>query len=913
MSQKTPKGPVLVVGGGIAGIQAALSLSDAGYGVHLIEHTGALGGMIPNLHRIYPLCACCKVDPRIAACEQAPNIHVMVNTRITGFSGSLGDFRVTLDTEDGEKEVGAGAVILAAGIEPFNPAEHQTYAYGQFTNVVTSVEFEAMQKPLGPGGGVLKRPSDGKAPKKIAWLQCVGSRDINQCDAPYCSSVCCMYALKEAVNAKDTDNEIETTIFYMDMRTHGKGYEDYLNSAVDKGVRLIRSRVHTVDQAPEGDDLLIAYADESGNLEKEAFDMVVLSVGLRPAKEGVAVAQQMGVQLTDDMFVDVKPFQPVSTHVPGIFVCGGLGGPYDIKQSMIQATAAVSEIAAILQPEPFSGAKAYPSPIDLQGQVPEALVAYHLCPDMSSTVGEEIESGGAKIPGVKAVAKVEGDILNALVDQLKRSGANRLVFASCSPIVHRALIEEALRTAGLNPYLYDMVDLRVMDPNTSAAQVQDRLRMGVARALLISPPALSEIPVVKSALVVGAGVAGLESALAIAKEGYPVTVVEKEKELGGHGRHVRTTWQGYDAQTYLKGLIADVERNPNITLMTETLVEENRGVAGNFVTILDQKGQPVEISHGVTVLASGADPIRPKAYLLGEHPGVYLWSDLEQKRMADPTAIEQARNVVFIQCVGSREPQCPHCSNICCTFSVREAVDLKAKNPDMNIYVLYRDIRTTGERENLYREARSKGVIFIRYTVDNKPVVEPGADGKALRVVVYDQVLQKSIALEADIVSLQTAIVGTNNPELADIFKVHLDANGFFAEAPEKLRPVDATEKGVFVAGLAGYPKDTMESIAQARAASARALEILTRNTIQVGGAVAEVMPEKCAVCCTCVRTCPFHVPVIDHDRGAAYIDPGLCRGCGMCVAECPGKAIVMATCSDVALTQAPAILLATS
>ncbi len=911
MSQKKPKGPVMVVGGGIAGIQAALSLSDAGYGVHLVENTGALGGMIPKLHRIYPLCACCKVDPRIAACVQDPNINIMVNARISGVSGKVGNFGVSVDTPEGKQELSAGAVILAGGIDTFDPSEHATYSYGELPNVVTSVEYERLQKPLGPEGGVLKRPSDGKAPKKIAWLQCVGSRDINQCDAPYCSSVCCMYALKEAVNTKDVDEEIETTIFYMDMRTPGKGYEDYLNAAVGRGVRLIRSRVHTVDPAPEGDDLLIAYADESGHLEKEAFDMVVLSVGIRPAKEAVATAKQMGVLLTGDMFVDVAPFHPVSTNISGVFVCGGLSGPHDISQSMIQATAAVSEIATILAPEPFSAPKSYPAPLNVEDNEPEALLVYHLCPGMASDLGKNLEAYGLKTPGVKAASRVDGDLLSALVEQLKKSGANRLVFASCTPVIHKALVEEALRMAGLNPYLYDLVDLRAIDPKTAASQVQDRIRMGVARALLISPPALREIPVVKSALVVGAGVSGLESALAIAREGYPVTVVEKEREIGGHGRHVRATWQGYDAQAYLKDLLAAVQNEKNITLMTGTRVKENKGVAGNFITTLDQNGKAVEVSHGVTLLAPGGDPTRPREYLLGKHPRVFIWSDLEQKRLEDPASIENAQNAVFIQCVGSREPGCPHCSNICCAFSVRAAVDLKAKNPNMNIYILYRDVRTVGERENIYREARSKGVIFIRYTAENKPVVEPGADGDRLRVVVYDQVLQKSIALDADFVSLQTAIVGTNNRELADIFKVNLDANGFFAESPEKLKPLDATEKGVYVAGLAGYPKDTLESIAQAKAASARALEILTRNTIQVGGLVAEVLPEKCAVCCTCVRTCPFHVPVIDHDRGAAYIDPGLCRGCGMCVAECPGKAIIMAACSDPMLNRAPSILLA--
>ena len=902
----------MVIGGGIAGIQAALSLADAGYGVCLIERTGSLGGMIPKLHRIYPLCACCKVDPRIAACEQDPNISVMLNTKVSGISGDFGDFSVILETENEKKELCVGAVVLAAGIETFDPAEYETYPHQRFPNVITSVEYEQIQKPLGPEGGILKRPSDGKTPAKIAWLQCVGSRDINQCDAPYCSSVCCMYALKEAVNTKEFNEDIETTIFYMDMRTHGKGFEDYLNSAVDGDVRLIRSRVHTVDTLPGTDDLLIRYADESGHLEEESFDMVVLSVGVRPGGEAIEIADKIGVNLTADHFVSTEPFKPVSTNVPGIFVCGGLSGPHDIGQSLVQATATVSEIGSILSPEPFAAPREYPNPSEAADKDPEILLAYHLCPGMAPELGAEIEGYALKAPGVKAASRVDGDILDALTGKLKETGANRLLFASCSPVIHKGLIEESLKSAGLNPYLYDVVDLRAIDPQTSSTQLQDRIRMGAARALLLSPPSLREIPVVKSVLVVGGGVAGLESALAVAREGYSVTVVEKEKELGGHGLHVRRTWQGYDTQEYLKELIASVNQDKNITVMTETKVKENRGFSGNFVTILDKKGERVELSHGVTILASGGNPIKPQEYLYGRHEKVYMWSELEQRMMEDPSSIEGADTAVFIQCVGSRDSSCSHCSNICCTFSVRTAVDLKTKNPEMNIYILYRDMRTFGERENLYREAREKGVIFIRYEVDNKPSVQAVDGRERLNVVVYDQVLQESIALEADFVSLQTAIVGTNNQELADIFRINLDPNGFFAESPEKLKPVDSSTKGIYVAGLAVYPKDMVESIAQAKAASARALEILCRDTVQVGGLVAEVMAEKCAVCCTCVRTCPFNVPFIDHETGAACIDPGLCRGCGMCVAECPGKAIIMSTCSDEMLAQAPSVLLAT-
>jgi heterodisulfide reductase subunit A len=257
MGQDKPKGFVMVMGGGIAGIQAALSLSDAGYGIHLVERTASLGGMIPDLHRIYPLCACCKLDPKIAACEQDPNINVMLNTTVENISGDLGNFTVSVKTGSNKDDIKAGAVILAAGIETFDPAVFDTYAYESLPNVITSLEYEQRQKPLGPEQGIIKRPSDGKTPEKIAWLQCVGSRDINLCDAPYCSSVCCMYALKEAVNTKELNDDIETTIFYMDMRTHGKGFEDYLNAAIERDVNLIRSRVHTVDPVPGSDDLAI--------------------------------------------------------------------------------------------------------------------------------------------------------------------------------------------------------------------------------------------------------------------------------------------------------------------------------------------------------------------------------------------------------------------------------------------------------------------------------------------------------------------------------------------------------------------------------------------------------------------------------------------------------------------------------
>ena len=913
MGQDKPKGFVMVLGGGIAGIQASLSLSDAGYGVYLVERTAALGGMMSGLYRIYPLCTCCKLDPRIAACQQDPNIRVMVDTSVSDISGELGDFKVSLSTGGREEEIRVGAVVLAAGIETFEPSRYDTYAYGRLANVITSVEYEQAQKPLGPERGVPKRPSDGKAPEKVAWLQCVGSRDINRCDAPYCSSVCCMHALKEAVNTKETNEDIETTIFYMDMRTHGKGFEDYLNAAKSRGVNLVRSRVHTVDPVPGSDDLSIAYADDAGTLHQETFDLVVLSVGLRPPEDAVALARKIGVDMNDAGFVATPPFSPVSTSIPGIFVAGGMSGPIDIGQSVTQAAAAVSEIAACLDAETFSPPAEYPECSSSPDETPAVLVAYHLCPGMPEDLGRTIEAHAKGLSGVVGVSGTGGDVRSAIAEALKKTGANRLAFAGCTPCVFQGPIEEALRSSGIHPCMYETVDLRLLDAGDPGPQIRERLRLGVGRAMLSSPPPAREVPVEKNALVVGGGVAGLESALSLAREGFPVTLVEKENVLGGHGRHVRATWDGLDARKYLEDLISAVEARNDITVMTGTTVKSNRGFAGRFVTTLSTADGDREITHGVAILAPGGDPLKPGEYLYGANKNVYLWSELSARMMEDPKAFEAAGTAVFIQCVGSREPSCAHCSNFCCSFAVRTAIDLKQGNPDMNIYILYREMRTFGERENLYREAREKGIIFIRYDLDAKPVVEPAENTDRLNVTVFDPILDGKIRIEADFISLQSAIRGTNNPELARIFRLNLDENGFLSESPEKMKPVDTSTEGIYMAGLAAYPKDTAESIAQARAAAARALEVLAQDTVEAGGAVAEVMPEKCAVCCTCVRTCPFGVPYIDHETGAAFIDPGLCRGCGMCVAECPGKAIVMSTCGDRMLTAAPSLLMETA
>jgi len=908
MTPKKYRGPVMIIGGGIAGMQAALDLSSAGFGSYLVEYSSALGGMIPNLHRTFPVCSCCKTDQKIAACEQDPNIKVMLNTKVLNISGDLGNFQIETEDQDSKQTIEAGAVILATGTEVFQPGDLDTYGYGQLPNVVTSLEFEQMQRPVGGNSDMVTRPSDGTVPKKIAWLQCIGSRDINRCDASYCSSVCCMYALKEASNCIQSNSDTDATIFFMDMRTHGKGYERYFDDAVNKGVKFIRSRIHSVLPIAGSDELEITYVNERGEIATEQFDLVVLSVGLRPSREGIELAKKIGLKSNDDNYIMTNAFSPVSTSIPGIYACGAINGPLDMAQSLMQASSAASEIITSLDPKAFSEPKTYPEISDVSSESPKIFVAYHLCPGMDEAIGSAIENHAKTLSKVTAVASVNGDILDDIVKGIKESKANRLVFVSCTPITHKNLVEEALRLSGLNPSLYEMVDLRVVDTTPASKQIQRRIEIGVSKASFITPTPLRHIPVEKRALVIGGGISGLEGALAITKSGFPVTLVEKEDRLGGNARHVKCTWDGDDVQDYLNSLISQVEKNADIDVITGARIKDSRGSAGNFSTTVIQGEKVIDVSHGVTLIAAGAKASIPSEYAYGTNDNIYTWEELSKKLIDDADSLSKVKSAVFIQCVGSRESQHPYCSNICCTFSVRTAIDMKSKNPDMNIFIFYREMRTFGEREALYREARAKGIIFIRYDLDRKPVVESLKD--SLKITAYDPVLGRDITINADIVSLQTAIVPDNNRDLADIFGVQLDPDGFIADSPQKTRPMEASIPGIYFAGLAHYPKDISESITQARGAAARMMEILKQDTIETGGLVAEVNPEKCAVCCTCVRTCPFHVPVIDHNRGAAYIDPAMCMGCGMCVAECPGKAIVMRGCSDEMLNQAPSFLM---
>jgi heterodisulfide reductase subunit A-like polyferredoxin len=815
-----------------------------------------------------------------------------------------------------ERVLDVGAIILAPGFTPFDPNRYDTYSYSIHPNVVTSLEFERILSASGPYEGHLARPSDHKEPQKIAWLQCVGSRDINRCDHSYCSAVCCMYAIKEAVIAKEHSKEpLDAAIFYMDMRTYGKDFEKYYTRAEEeRGVRFIRSRVHTIEPVENG-NLRIRFAPESGDVKEEDFDMVVLSIGLAPVQGIQELAEKLGVALNEHQYAMTSSFAPVKTSRDGIYVCGVFQSPKDIPHSVMEASA-----SAAASTEALAGArgtltrsKQLPPELDVSGQVPRIGVFVCNC---------GINIGGiADVPAVREyagtlpyVVHVEDNLFTCSQDTqdkmkqvIKDKGINRVVVASCSPRTHEPLFQETIRDAGLNKYLFEMANIRdqntwvhMNEPRRATEKAKDLVRMAVAKAALVEPLDQVRLQVTKNALVIGGGVAGMEAALGVAEQGFQAYLVEKTSALGGVAKRLRSTWRGEKISDYVQSLADRVKNHPRIQIFMETEVKETSGILGNFTSTLvpqNGTGSPVTVDHGATIIATGGQEYRPSEYLYGKHPGVLTHLDLDEAIVRGEDRVTKAQSAVFIQCVGSRIPERPYCSKICCTHSLESALKLKDLNPDMNVFVLYRDVRSYGFREDLYREARKKGVLFVRYELDRLPELTSNGEG-TLSLKVVDHVLGRPIRIAPDLVILATAILPAGNKKLFELFKVPVNKEGFLIEAHAKLRPVDFASEGIFMAGLAHYPKPIDESITQAKAAVARAMTILSKDGIFVGGVIASVNSDRCAACLTCVRTCPYGAARIGEE-GYAIIDPAACRGCGACVAECPGKAIALKHFTD--------------
>jgi len=742
---------------------------------------------------------------------------------------------VTFETHAQKEEtlsLNVGSVILAPGFKAFDPTEFPTYQYAAFANVVTSLEYERILSATGPHQGHLVRPSDHKEPQKVAWLQCVGSRDINRCDHPYCSSVCCMYAVKEAVISKEhADYDLDAAIFFMDMRTYGKDFEKYYDRArEDQGVRFIRSRIHTLEEDRETKDIIIRYADENGEAKVEAFDMVVLSVGMEISKDLIETANSLDIALDSDNFVKTGVFNPVETSRKGIYVCGAFQEPKDIPYSVMEASAAACGAEAILSSARGSlvREKTYPEEKNVSADPPRIGVFVCNCGvNIGGIVNvPKVVEYARSLPGVVYVEEnlftCAQDSQNKMKEIINTEGLNRVIVAACTPRTHEPLFQETLRDAGLNKYLFEMANIRNQcswvhssEKSDATEKAKDLLRMATARAHLIQPLPQPTISVDNKALVIGGGISGMSAALGLAEQGYHTYLIEQSNELGGNALSLSKTWQGDDISEQVKNMISRVEGHSLIDVYKHATIKEATGFVGNYETTVDQDGAETTLKHGAVIVAVGAKEYKPTEYLYGQDSRVMTHLELDEA--IKKTAVSNINNAVFIQCVGSREPDRPYCSKVCCTHSIKSALKLKEINPDANVYVLYRDIRTYGQREELYKEARNKGVIFVRYSLEEKPRVEKADDH--IQVTVKDHILQRDMAIHPDLVVLASGIIPHDNEPLAQMFKLSLNEEGFFMEAHAKLRPVEFATDGIFLAGMAHYPKPIEESIAQAQAA----------------------------------------------------------------------------------------------
>jgi heterodisulfide reductase subunit A len=980
-------GAVLVVGGGVAGIQASLDLADSGFKVYLIDKGPSIGGVMAQLDKTFPTndCSMCILSPKLVATGRHPNITILTNAEITGLNGEAGSFEVKLqrksryiiedkcngcgicaqkcpieavdmyneglgrrsaiyveypqavplkymidrekcigcgtcseickahaiayDQEDSEATLKVGSIILAPGFEGFDARLKSEYGYGRFPNVVTSIEFERILSASGPYGGLVLRPSDGEIPRRIAFIQCVGSRDY-QLGNNYCSAACCMYGMKEAVIAKEhTPTKLNAAIFYMDMRSYGKEFDVYRNRAEEEyGIRFVRSRVAGVTEDPSTGNLFVHFV-ENETPKTEEYDLIVLSIGMQPPKNVENLAKNFGIQLNKYNFCETQTFSPMDTSKPGIYVCGAFSAPKDIPESVAQASGAASRAMGVVASERGKQvtAREYPPERDVSQERPRiGVFVCHCGINIGGVVNvPEVVEYAKTLPNVVyAEANVytcSQDTQKLIKEKIQANKLNRVIVASCTPRTHEPLFKETVQEAGLNPYLFEMTNIRdqcswvhMHEPKEATKKAKDLVRSIVAKSALLKPLEKPLINVTRVGLVIGGGVSGMTAALELARQGFETHLVEKDKELGGHLRTIHyLLGEKDDPQERLNALVKAVNENDKIHVYADAEVVDVYGFVGNFKSkIRERNKKEKEIEHGVVIVATGAVEYRPTEYFYDKDPRVVTQHELEED-LANGEF--KARNVIMVQCVGARTKERPNCARICCGQAIKNALKIKEVSPETEVYVLFKDVRSYGFKEDYYREAAMKGVLFINYDDEQKPELTKDTD--RLKMAFWEPVLKERIEIEPDLVVLSAATVpNPENKHIAEMLKVPLTKDGFFLEAHMKLRPVDFATDGVFLCGMAHSPKYIEESIAQACAAAARATTILSKDKLEMEGIVANVDEDLCSGCRICEYLCPYGaVEMKDKDgKPIAHVIEALCKGCGACGTACPTKAITM-------------------
>lgn len=980
---------VLVIGGGIAGIQAALLLAEKDHHVYMLESDSAIGGFFPLLDRTFPTnsCGVCFMSPRppaycpIYESEFHENIELLTNCELKSLKGQAGNFSasyiekpryvdmdkctlcdkcadvcpvevgrelgagiekrkaiylpfaqaiprsyiideavctkcgdclkvcspgaINLKDKPREKKLDAGAVVLGFGFEPFQGEHKGEYGFGRYKNVVSSIQYERMLSFSGPTGGLPGRPSDDKRPKKVAFIQCVGSRDPS-CGQDYCSSICCMYATKQAMISKDRDKNLDAAIFYMDIRVMGKNYERYYEKARQEyGIRYLRSAVSTVRELQQSKRLLIAYGSGTGELRQEEFDMVVLSLGFTPPAGVRETAKRLGIKLNEYNFCLTDEFCPTGTSVPGIFVAGAFREPRDIPETVVEASSAAADVSQLLDDFGKKTVKGRPSEAKDAGEDENLRVGVFICDNKGVLAEglniEEVTLGLKEDTDIACIEKVDITRLEKAVESIKNkiseNRLNRVVMAG-----HRGMaLSKALRnrceavSSGFCLLEYANIGEQCANVHTGdspAATIKARnlVRASIRKAKLAVQRMAGRKKVHSRALVVGGGISGLSSSLSFAEQGMDVTLVEKSGELGGIARSAYYTLKGSDVQALVRDMVSRVEAHAGIEVLKDSELKALEGTWGSYRSLISAGSEEKEVLHGAVIFATGGKEALPEEYLFGENENVLTQRSFERMLAGKEEKAKKVKTVVMIQCVGSRDEKRPYCSRVCCGQAIKNSLKLKELNSEVDVYVLYRDMRTYGFYEKYYHEAREKGVIFVRYEPPDKP--EVSSNNSTIRVCFFDDAAGERRSVDADLLVLSSGIMpNEENLKLAEIAGLELNADGFFEEANPKAAPLDSKDRGKYFCGICHSPNYIEDVICQGKAAAARASALLWRGFEEYPENQAYVNERLCSGCGLCVSDCPYDARVIDEVNNKAKVLNDLCKGCGTCVITCPNGA----------------------